>query len=81
MREEMKQRLAAFLCEIYEAGRASIDMELPEKEMVTKRDPAWLDAFAREHKEIFEDPDAETEHDWPVWEAKADEILRLLVSM
>ena len=81
MREVLKQRLAALLCVTYEAGRASAEMAFPEEEMMeTERDAAWLDAFAQEHREIYEDPNKETEHDWPVWEKQAEHVLRLLMN-
>ena len=81
MREVLKQRLAALLCTVYEAGRASMEMEFSEKEMMeTERDAAWLDAFAQEHKELSEDPSRETEHDWSVWEKQAEHVLSLLMN-
>lgn len=81
MREVLKQRLAALLCTIYEAGRASVKMEFSEEEMMeAERDAAWLDAFAQEHKEIYEDPNEESEHDWSVWEKQAEHVLRLLTN-
>lgn len=81
MREELKQRIAAFLCDVFESGKVAGDMGLSDADaMAAEREPAWLDAFAQEHKEIFEDQDLETEHDWPVWEAKAEEVLKLLTN-
>jgi|GEM_PF-2440756 len=81
MREVLKQRLAALLCGAYEAGRVSAEVGLSEQEaMGAERDAAWLDAFAQEHREIYEDPNEETEHDWPVWEKQAEHVLRLLTN-
>lgn len=79
-REQMRQRLAAFLCHLFEAAKVhGSDPDLCPTEadaLKHARSDEWLDNYAIGHSSLYDGN--QPEHDWPLWERQADAVLALI---
>jgi hypothetical protein len=75
MQEQKVQRIAAFLCEIFDAGSTLVQFNFDESDVLFEvENPEWYDQLAYQLRREYEE-DPEKAHKWELFEQQARNLL------